>query len=83
MNGTPIVSGGGYIGAAANSQAPAAGQDWMFASGPVEVRLSPMVITNLKESLDRSDNTITFRAERWVLVSWDTALQSAVLVDWD
>jgi len=60
-----------------------AGQDWMFASGPVEVRISPMAITDLVESLDRSDNVLTFRAERWVLVTWDTALQSAVLVDWD
>jgi hypothetical protein len=82
-NGNLVVSGDGYIGAEANGQAPGAGQDWMFASGPVEVRISPMAITDLVESLDRSDNVLTFRAERWVLVTWDTALQSAVLVDWD
>lgn len=83
INGTPVVSGGGYAGAEANGQAPGDGQDWMFASGPVEVRISPLQVTDLAESLDRSDNTITFRAERWVLVTWDTALQAAVLVDWD
>ena len=82
-NGNPVVSGGGYIGAEADGVAPGAGQDWMFASGPVEVRLSPVFITDLVESLDRSDNTLTFRAERWVLATWDTALQAAVLVDWD
>lgn len=82
-NGNQVVSGGGYIGAEADGVAPGAGQDWMFASGPVEVRVSSMQIANLVESLDRSDNTITFRAERWVLVTFDTSLQAAVLADWD
>jgi hypothetical protein len=83
MNGTPLVSGDGYIGATANGLTVGPGQDWMFASGPVEVRISPLVITDLRESLDRSDNVITFRAERWVLVTWDTSLQAAAKVDWD
>lgn len=82
-NGNQVVSGDGYIGAEANGTPAGAGQDWMFASGPVEVRISPMAITDLRESLDRSDNVITFRAERWVLVTWDTSLQAAALVDWD
>lgn len=82
-NGNLVVSGDGYIGAAANGVSPGAGQDWMFASGPVEVRISPLAITDLRESLDRSENVITFRAERWVLATWDTSLQVAVLVDWD
>lgn len=82
-NGNQVVSGDGYIGATANGITVGAGQDWMFASGPVEVRISPMVITDLRESLDRSDNVITFRAERWVLATWDTSLQAAVKVDWD
>lgn len=82
-NGNRVVSGGGYIGATANGLTVGAGEDWMFASGPVEVRISPLVITDLRESLDRSDNVLTFRAERWVLVTWDTSLQAAVKVDWD
>jgi hypothetical protein len=82
-NGNQVVSGDGYVNATANGLTVGAGQDWMFASGPVEVRISPLAITDLAESLDRSDNTITFRAERWVLVTWDTSLQAAVKVDWD
>jgi hypothetical protein len=82
-NGNQVVSGDGYIGATANGLTAGPGQDWMFASGPVEVRISPLAITDLRESLDRSDNVITFRAERWVLATWDTSLQAAVLVDWD
>ncbi len=82
-NGNYVVSGDGYVNATANGLTVGAGQDWMFASGPVQVRISPLAITSLSESLDRSDNTITFRAERWVLVTWDTSLQAAVKVDWD
>jgi hypothetical protein len=82
-NGNPVVSGGGYIGTdPVNGDTPAEGQDWMFATGPVQVRLGPVVMTDVRESLDRSDNTLTFRAERYVLAQWDGALQSGVLVRW-
>lgn len=81
--GTPVVSGMGYQGIDSPFLPdPGTGEDYMFASGPVQVHLGPLVMTNVKESLDRSDNVITFRAERYVLSLWDTALQAAVLVDW-
>lgn len=82
-NGTPVVSGSGYQGVDTPAlSTPTATQDWVFATGPVEVHLGPIVITDIKETLDRSDNTVTFRAERYVLAVWDTALQAAILVDW-
>lgn len=88
-NGTPVVSGGGYIwqsedaGTGPDGQnPPPAGQSYVFATGPVQVYLSDVSITNVADSLDRSDNSITFRAEVAVLVIWDTQLQVAVLVDW-
>lgn len=82
-NGTPVVSGMGYQGVDTPAlESPAATEDWVFATGPVEVHLGPIVMTTIRESLDRSDNTIVLRAERYVLALWDTALQAAVLVDW-
>ena len=83
MNGTPIVSGMGYqdIDTAALST-PAAKQDWAFATGPVKVYLGPLVLTSVKETLERDINVLTFRAERYVLAIWDTALQGAALIDW-
>jgi hypothetical protein len=83
-SGTPVVSGGGYIGADANGAAPGAGEGYAFATGPVEVRLSEaqLVGDDINGTLDTSDNTVTFRAERYALTTWDTALQSAVLVNW-
>ena len=82
-NGTPLVSGDGYVGTDPDGAGgPGAHEDYIFVTGPVEVRLGPLVMTELAESLDRSDNTVTFRAERYVLATWDTALQAGVLVDW-
>jgi hypothetical protein len=88
-NGTVVVSGGGYIWQSEDAGSgpdggnpPPTGQSYMFASGPVEVRLGQVDIQNIRTALDRSDNTVTFRAEIPVLVYWDTAVQFAVLVDW-
>ena len=82
-NGTPVVSGGGYIGVHPFAKtASSDGKDWAFATGPVEVRLGPPAVSDVRSSLDRSDNTIEFRAERSAAVWWDTDLQAGVLVDW-
>ena len=54
----------------------------MFATGPVSVRLTDTIITDIAETLDRTDNSVTFRAERYVLATFDTQLQAGVLVNW-
>lgn len=82
-NGTPVIAGSGYIGVDPASQAgPAAGEDWAFATGPVEVRLADGPTVSIAESLDRSINDVIVRPERFVLADWDTALQVGVLIDW-
>lgn len=82
-NGTPVAAGGGYIGAQpTGGAAPSAGQSWAFATGPVEVRHAEAEVMRISEVLDRSNNDVTYRAERYVLATWDTALQAAVLIDW-
>lgn len=81
--GTPIAIGGGYIGATPfGESSAAAGQSWIYATGPVQAFTAVEARLNIKEVLDRSNNDVTFRAERDALVEWDTALQAAVLVDW-
>lgn len=81
--GTQVVSGGGYAGAQPSGEAAAgAGQAWAFATGPVEVRHTAVALMDISEVLDRSVNDVTFRAERYVLATWDTQLQAAVLIDW-
>ena len=84
-NGTPVASGGGYIGAdPVGGSSPAAGQSWAFATGPVEVRLSDLILVgdDINGTLDTSNNDVTFRAEKYALATWDTALQVGVLIDW-
>lgn len=82
-NGTRVVSGGGYTAATPSGRTPAAaGESWVYATGPVEVRHAPMNLLDISEVLDRSNNDVTFRAERFVLATWDVQLQAAILVNW-
>lgn len=94
LNGTVVVAGTGYVPGAAPLGHPAAtaGQEWIYATGPVDIRRSEIftIPDNVSEALDRGvsggagtgrPNSITYRAERYYLVDWDTAVQSAVLVD--
>lgn len=82
-NGTPVSSGGGYKGATPTGEAAAAvGQDWVFATGPVQAWIADEPKLSIEDVLDRSNNDVTYRAEKYALVTWDTSLQAAVLVDW-
>lgn len=82
-NGTYVVSGGGYQGARpVGKPGPGTTEDWIFASLPVAAYLSPVVATTVAQTLDRSDNVLTYRAERALLVSFPDELQAGVLVDW-
>lgn len=73
--GTPVVSGAGYVpdGAVADDAR-------MWATGPLLYRRSEMLINppTISEALDRSNNDLVYRAERDVLIAWDTLLQVAV-----
>ena len=88
IEGTPIAEGTGYIGAvpqnAAGWPAIADGTDWAWVTGPVEIRRSQPIVYpgNFYQALDRGSNLVTYRVERTYVVSWDTALQAAVLIDW-
>lgn len=93
INGIVVVPDFGYAGQATppGHAAPGAGEEWAFATGPVDIRRSEMFIMpeRVEEALDRGSggattgrsNSITYRAERYYLVTWDTAVQAAVLVD--
>lgn len=93
--GTPVAVGDGYIDAhPASKGAPGAHQQWAWATGPVQIRRSTTVTLipdadQIIWALSRSDNVITYRAERDYLITWespsagvwDGGLQAAVLVD--
>ncbi len=96
-NGTPVVSGDGYIGAFPDDKsAPAARQAWAFATGMVRYMSDPpggtdplIIPGEYRQALNTSDNVVTYRAERNYLVTFDSdttsgvnpPLQAGVLID--
>lgn len=85
INGTIVIPGAGYVGAQNPPHLPVAGgtKEWIYATGPIEIRRSAPFTNpeNVSEALDREDNTIVYRVERYYLADWDVTLQAAVLAD--
>lgn len=85
--GTVVVPDAGYAhqsGFAPAGGTPAHGtQEWVFATGPVDIRRSEMFVTpdTAREALDRETNELVFRVERYYLVDWDVQLHAAVKAD--
>ena len=93
MLGTPVAVGAGYIGVQPDSEAaPGAGEEWAFASGPIEIYRDSQISTipgSYAEAIDRSLNDVMFYAERPYLINWiarqstadDDHVQAGVLID--
>jgi len=83
INGTLVIPDAGYEGRGPSGNAPAVSQGYAYATGPVEtLRSDPIIIPDtISEALDRSNNTVTYRAERYYIPFWDTTLQAGVLMD--
>lgn len=94
INGNPVIPDFGYAGGSTPHAhaAPTGTQEWIYATGPIDIRRSEIFVMpeNVSEALDRGTafgatngrpNSITYRAERYYLVTWDTEVQAAVLVD--
>lgn len=84
--GSRVVVGQGYIDAEPDGESPAtATKSWIWATGPVEIRRGPIRVNppSVREAMNTivNNNDITLRAERDVVVSWDTGLTLAVFVD--
>ena len=74
--GTIIVAGSGYPGTGPLGHANAAATAdtcWAFASGLVHLRYSEIVVTpdNMREALNRANNTVTYGASRYAAASFD------------
>lgn len=95
--GTLVIPDQGYVDGATpapspgSHPAPSTNQEWLYASGPIELRRSDTYMNppTLAEALDRGlgatngePNTITYRAERDYLISYDNLLQAAVLANY-
>lgn len=81
--GTPVVPGVGYAGSSPAGVAATALVEWAYATGRVEVRRSEVFVVpgSMAEATDRSQNLTTFRAERYVLITWDQRIHAAVQIN--
>jgi hypothetical protein len=81
--GTPVVAGVGYSKKGPSGSDAGEGKAWMYATGPVSVRLGPTILTpeKLNQAIDIRINNIQYYADRAAAVTWATTDAYAVLVD--
>lgn len=81
--GTPVVPGVGYTGSAPDGTVQSGTVEWAYATGPIEIRRTePFIVPgSISEATDRRQNVTTFRAERYVLVTWDQRIHAAAKID--
>jgi hypothetical protein len=83
--GNMVIAGAGYPGTSPAGVAPGAGTSWLYATGPVAVRLGEMQTfpekgERLNNAFDTSINNISVRAERFGAASWSGCCTYAIHV---
>jgi len=82
--GNKIIAGSGYTGSAPDGT-PASGTEiWMYATGPVTVRLGPVELVPgavKSQATDTSVNTVEYFVEQAAAATWNSCCHFAVLVD--
>ena len=81
--GNYVIAGDGYTGVGDNGAATTGSSVWMYATGPVFVRLDEVQVTadQKRQYIDTETNHVTVRAERAGAVVWDGCAHYKVLVD--
>lgn len=78
--GNVVVVGDGYTGTGPDGTTPAAGTTWIYATGAAWGYRSDVYVSRLRDSLDRSSNTISMLAERTYTVGFECCLLAAHIV---
>jgi len=79
--GSVVVTGAGYLSTGPDGEPAPDGAAWVYATGPVTVRLStPEIPAQDAETIDRTNNTAEVRAQRLAAVSWDGCAHFAALL---
>ncbi len=81
--GSPVVSGVGYSKKGPTGAVAGAGKAWMYATGPVSVRIGPTIVTpeKLNQAINTRINEIQYFVDGSAAVTWSTTDSYAVLVD--
>jgi hypothetical protein len=78
--GNAVVVGDGYTGTGPDGSAPAAGTTWIYATGAAWGYRSDPYVSRLRDSLDRTSNTLRMIAERNYLIAFECCLLAAHIV---
>ena len=83
VNDTIVVPDAGYPGTGPNGEPAVTGSVWAYGTGLVTIYRGPIDVTptTMREALDRSANTVTFRASRLAMATWDQCCHLAVEID--
>lgn len=81
--GTPVIAGAGYSLTTPDGQPAAAGKAWMFATGPLTVRIGNISVIpgEVSQAVDTRVNTIKYFIDRPAAITWSTSKLFAVQVD--
>lgn len=81
--GNSVVSGVGYSKKGPTGVDAGAGKAWMYATGPVSVRIGPTTVTpeKLNQAINTQINEIEYFVDGSAAVTWATTDSYAVLVD--
>jgi len=82
--GTKVVAGAGYSNTGPNGEVAPTNAAWMYATGPVTVRVgatNETISEKLSEAVITGRNTVEFYVDRPAAVTWSTTPLYAVLVD--
>ena len=78
--GNLIVAGGGYSGTGPDGTAPADGTTWIYATGAAWGYRSDVYFSQVRDSLNRSVNTLQMLAERNYLIGFECCHLAAHIV---
>lgn len=80
LAGNLVVAGTGYTGSGPDGSAAADGTAWIYATGAAWGYRSDPYVSRLRDSLDRTSNTIRMLAERTYLLGFECCLLAAHIV---
>ena len=78
--GNLVVAGGGYTGTGPDGAVPASGTTWIYATGAAWGYRSNVYFSQVRDSLNRSSNTLQMLAERNYLIGFECCLLAAHIV---
>lgn len=75
-----VVPGNGYDGSGPNNVAPTTSHQWIYVTGHVTAAVSPSIVTDRYQSMDRANNYITAIAQAAAVVGFDPCPLGAIEV---